>query len=206
MIIALVGAEQVGKDTFADILVKEYGFKKHSMADPIRDISNVVFPGWFKSNKDNGLEFVVDKDKVEPNTGICPREFMKWLGTEIFQVEFHKRFPKSSIPERSIWSEMCANKITRYQEQTNWIVPDVRFKHEAYKLAQLGCHFINLVPSTEYVNCGGNFQSQATYDIPFILENYPNTKIINDKSSGVDMLKEQVRELIQTISPMSSIN
>ena len=161
MIIALVGAERVGKDTFADILVNEYGFKKHSMADPIREISKVIFPGWFNPNKDNGLEFAVDKDNLEANSGICPREFMKWLGTDIFQIEFHKRFPSSCIPERSIWSEICANKITGcVGEQTNWVIPDIRFKHEAYKLSQLGCYFINIIPSTEYADNGGNFLGQ----------------------------------------------
>jgi len=200
MIIALVGAERVGKDTFADILVNEYGFKKHSMADPIREISKVIFPGWFNPNKDRGLEFVVDKDNIEPNSGICPREFMKWLGTDIFQIEFHKRFPSCLIPERCIWSEIGANKITGGDEQTNWVIPDVRFKHEAYKLSQLGCHFINLVPSTDYVNSGGNFQGQSTYDIPFIIQNYPTTKIINDKSSGIEVLKNSVNELIKSIT------
>jgi hypothetical protein len=198
MIIALIGAERVGKDTFADILVNEYGFKKHSMADPIREISKVIFPGWFM---ENGIDFALDKDNIEPGSGICPRDFMKWLGTDIFQIEFHKRFPSCCIPERSIWSEIGANKIIGSDKQTNWVIPDVRFKHEAHKLIQLGCHFINLVPSTEYASCGGNFYGQSTYDIPFILQNYPNTKIINDKTSGVEHLKKQVRELISGICP-----
>ena len=206
MIIALIGAERVGKDTFADILVNEYGFKKHSMADPIRDISKVIFPGWFNSGSDGRLEFVVDKDVLEPKSGICPREFMKWLGTDIFQLEFHKRFPDVSIPPRSIWSTICAEKITKTTHHdsmslsgsANWIIPDVRFKHEAEQLAQLGCHFINLLPSSDL--SGGGFQGQSTYDIPNILQTYPHTKIINDKAFGINHLNYQVEELINTIN------
>ena len=206
MIIALIGAERVGKDTFADILVNEYGFKKHSMADPIRDISKVIFPGWFNSGSDGRLEFAVDKDIVEPKSGICPREFMKWLGTDIFQLEFHRRFPDVSIPPRSIWSAICANKITKpatpdsmYSgSSANWIIPDVRFKHEAEQLAQLGCQFINLVPSSEL--SGGRFQGQSTYDIPDILQTYPHTRIVNDKALGITHLNYQVEELINAIA------
>jgi hypothetical protein len=198
MIIALIGAERVGKDTFADILVNEYGFKKHSMADPIREISKVIFPDWFNPSSDKGLEFGVDKDNIEPNSGICPREFMKWLGTDIFQIEFHKRFPSINIPERSIWSSICANKIITGPEQTNWVIPDVRFKHEAHKLSLLGCHFINIVPSSDFTS--NKFNGQSTYDIPFILHNYSNTKIINDKSGGIDHLKILVSEFITSIS------
>ena len=199
MIIALIGAERVGKDTFADILVNEYGFKKHSMADPIREISKVIFPEWFNHCSDKGLEFNVDKDSIEPNSGICPREFMKWLGTDIFQIEFHKRFPSINIPDRSIWSSICAKKIITGSEQTNWVIPDVRFKHEAHKLSQLGCHFINLVPSNDLTY--NWYNGQSTYDIPYILQTYPNTKIINNKSTGVTHLKLQVSEFITSISP-----
>lgn len=197
MIIALIGAERVGKDTLADILVNEYGFKKHSMADPIREISRVIFPEWFNTSGCQ-LDFSIDKDSIEPNSGICPREFMKWLGTDIFQIEFHKRFPSINIPDRSIWSSICANKIITDSEQTNWVIPDVRFKHEAHKLSQLGCHFINLVPSNDLTY--NLFNGQSQYDIPYILQTYPNTKIINDKSSGVTHLKIKVNELITSIS------
>jgi hypothetical protein len=205
MIIALIGAERVGKDTVADILVSEYGFKKHSMADPIREISNIIFPQWF--NDDDKLEFAVDKDSVDPKSGICPRDFMKWLGTDIFQLEFHRRFPVAKIPQRSIWSSICANKITGIadsqvsgmSESANWVIPDVRFKHEAEQLAQLGCHFINLVPSTDLSDTG--FTGQSTYDIPYILQNYNCYKIVNDKSAadGLAKLRQNTAELISQI-------
>lgn len=189
MIIALVGAERVGKDVFADILVNEYGFQKHSMADPIREIAKVIFPAWFGDSMKP--EFVVNKDSVEPNTGICPRDFMKWLGTDVFQLEFHKRFPEvnnSNIPARSIWSTACVNRIrTNANLGSNWVIPDVRFKHEAEQLAQLGCIFINLVHGD--TNSVGQ---QSTYDIPYILETYPHTKIINDKSLGMEVFRKQI--------------
>lgn len=193
MIIALIGSERVGKDTFAEILVNEYGFKKHSMADPIRDIAQIIFPNWFSNSGDSKTEFVIDKDIVEPSSGICPRDFMKWLGTDIFQLEFHKRFPDINIPERSIWSTICANKIINSALYENWIIPDVRFKHEAAGLAQLGCIFINLVSSNTHLSTPSN---QSSYDIPYILETYQHDKIVNDKSAGILKLRELIAKLM----------
>lgn len=190
MIIALVGAERVGKDVFANILVNDYGFQKHSMADPIRDIAQVIFPGWFDDS--TKPEFVVDKDSMEPSTGICPRDFMKWLGTDVFQLEFHKRFSDVNIQPRSIWSAICANRITADSARgTDWVIPDVRFKHEAQQLAQLGCIFINLVPGAT-----NSFGRQSSYDIPYILDTYPYTKIINDKILGIEELRKQITEFM----------
>jgi len=194
MIIALIGAERVGKDVFADILVNEYGFHKHSMADPIREIAQVIFPGWFNYTVGKNPEFVVDKDCVEPSTGICPRDFMKWLGTDIFQLEFHQRFPGVNIKPRSIWSTICANKITSGCERAeNWVIPDVRFKHEASQLAQLGCIFINLVS-----NVPNSVGDKSSYDIPYILDNYLHTKITNNKSLGIDELRKQIIQFMMT--------
>ena len=187
MIIALVGSERVGKDTFADILVEEYGFKKHSMADPIREIAQVIFPNWFSSYGDSKTEFGIDKDCVEPSSGICPRDFMKWLGTDIFQLEFHKRFPDVNIKPRSIWSTICADRIASSSSHDNWIIPDVRFKHEAADLAQLGCVFINLVPGDH--NPLVVVSNQSSYDIPYILETYKHTKVVNDKTAGISELR-----------------
>lgn len=205
MIIALIGAERVGKDTFADILVSEYGFKKHSMADPIREISNIIFPHWFmlKSDTNSSAEFTVDKDSLDQKSGICPRDFLKWLGTDIFQLDFHQRFPDAAIPQRSIWSSICAEKIINSNSQDseiglcNWVIPDVRFKHEAEQLGRLGCHFINLVPSCSPSDDG--LLGQSTYDIPYILETYKCYKIVNNKTAGIPELRKNISELLSQI-------
>jgi hypothetical protein len=182
MYIGIIGCERVGKDTFADILVCEYGFKKYSMADPIREIAQVIFPHW--------QQLGVDKDLIDSQTGIRPRDFMKWIGTDIFQLAFHTRFPDSEISPRCMWSSICGNRI-RSDPSANWVIPDIRFKHEAEELIQLGGTLINLY--SDYTN---ENESQSSYDIPYILSNFKYESICNNKTDGMDSLKNKIAQFI----------
>ena len=187
MYIGIIGRERVGKDTFADILVSEYGFKKHSMADPIREIANVIFPHWQHPD--------VDKDLIDSQTGIRPRDFMKWLGTDIFQLAFHNRFPDSEISPRCMWSAICGGRI-RADPDSNWVIPDIRFKHEAEEIVYLGGILINLYSDNTNEN-----DTQSSYDIPYILSNFKYESICNNKTDGIDSLKNKITQLITRVAP-----
>jgi hypothetical protein len=184
MYVGIIGRERVGKDTFADILVTEYGFKKHSMAEPIRDIAHIIFPHWQNP--------MVEKDVVDSVSGIRPRDFMKWLGTDIFQIAFHEKFPNATIRPRCIWSSICGDRICA-DSSSNWVIPDIRFKHEAEELQRLGGILINLYNDSSDSHC--NSSNQSSYDIPFILENFQHVSICN-KHDGIDKLKTQVHEFM----------
>jgi len=56
-IICLSGLRGTGKDTFGDILVKEYNYKKIALADPLREICSKVFRV--------PIEDFLDRDKKE---------------------------------------------------------------------------------------------------------------------------------------------
>ena len=107
IIIGLVGVERSGKDTIADYLVSNHNFKKHNMADPIREIAKIMF--------DWPVELLTGpaKDVVDSVTGIKPRDFFTWFGTDIAQFAIYKQFPAldSSIPPRTIWARAMASFI-----------------------------------------------------------------------------------------------
>ena len=86
MIIGLVGNEHVGKDTIANYLCKIYNFRKYSLADPIKEIAHTVF-NWSEHQLNGKL-----KDNLDEETGIVPREFFKWIGTDVFQYAIHEKF------------------------------------------------------------------------------------------------------------------
>jgi hypothetical protein len=129
MLIGIIGLKRSGKDTLANYLIQNYNFEKISAADPIKDISRILFPHW-----DESIIETNKKDEVEPITGIIPRELFKWIGTDIFQYSIYDKFPqlKEYIPPRNIWVNIMEQK---YKEITkkgkNVIVPDIRFVHEA---------------------------------------------------------------------------
>ena len=147
MLIGLVGIERCGKDTIADYLVSNYNFTKYNLADPIKKIAKIMF-NWSHDQLYND-----DKDKVDPNTQINPREFFNWFGTDIAQFHIYDKFPElgneDSIGPRRLWSNAMQNYILEKQklygvDNTNIIIPDIRFIHEADDLRKLGGILIHI--------------------------------------------------------------
>jgi hypothetical protein len=189
IIIGIIGTEGAGKDTLADHLVAEYGFLKYSMAQPIKDIARIMF-GW-SDELLNGRT----KDLVDPVTGIKPREFFKWFGTDIAQHEIHSRFPGLLIPPREMWVHSMRQFIGAQQNKVQpttrrisispktkpyhstlrairnnpvrVIIPDIRFLHEAKAIRELGGILIHL--TTPYAPL-----QASQYDIPTLTDHTTN--------------------------------
>ncbi len=185
IIIGIIGTEGAGKDTLADHLVAEYGFLKYSMAQPIKEIARIMF-GW-SDEVLNGRT----KDLVDPVTGIKPREFFKWFGTDIAQHEIHSRFPELQIPQREMWvhsmRQFVAAQINNVRPTTRRIsispdtkpfystlrairnnpvriiIPDIRFIHEARAIRELGGILVHLTTPSLPNQC-------PQYDIPTLTD------------------------------------
>jgi hypothetical protein len=185
IIIGIIGTEGAGKDTLADHLVANYGFVKYSMAQPIKEIARIMF-GW-SDELLNGRT----KDLVDPVTGIKPREFFKWFGTDIAQHKIHTQFPGLLIPPREMWVHSMKAFVATQQTSTlpatrrisilpdtkpfystlrairnnpvRVIIPDIRFIHEARAIRELGGILIHLTTpnSPEQV---------SQYDIPTLTD------------------------------------
>lgn len=179
MIIGLLGNNRSGKDTIADYLVKNYNFKKYAFADQIKRVSKEVF-GW-------NDETINHKDELDTSTGIVPRKFFEWFGTDVMQHGFTTSFPDSNIPPNSIWAYSVLKQIhddmNKYKALNyNIIITDFRFKHE-YALFMDRIPEIKLFTVTRYIPGVVEWQ----YDIlHIILEmehmNVPNYNIVNNGS------------------------
>lgn len=195
IIIGLIGQERVGKDTFADYICQRYQFKKYSLAQPIKEISKIMF-GW----DDNKL-YGIDKDIVDTKLGIKPREFFTWFGTEIGQYALHQKFPNLQITERSIWSLSMDNWI-KEQIKLNpnglIVIPDVRFCHEVDILNKYNTILININKTTNLL--GYNQVSNNNYELNDIIEKYTITYEINNNST-LQNYKNEITKLINKINP-----
>lgn len=125
MIIGLIGNTRVGKDTIADYLVDNYEFTKFSFANQIKNVAREIF-GWNEEQLDGHKKDIPDK-----TTGIIPREFFKWMGTDVMQYDFHDKFALCNILNRSIWAYSLLNSIQQYIDRNeNIVITDFRFMHE----------------------------------------------------------------------------
>lgn len=169
LVICLTGAERVGKDTVADYLVSKHGFRKYSVADPMKQAAQMILG--LTDEQVHGPA----KDELDPVLGIVPRDFIIWFGTDICRKQMHERFPDLRIPHGTVWAAKMARWIrqqlldaTAEYRQARIVIPDIRFLAETDVLATIPDAKLVLVTRE-------NDRPLMKYDIPAILSN-PSTR------------------------------
>ncbi len=107
LILGLAGQKRVGKDTFADYLVKNYGFMKLAFAEPIKRIACTVF------NLDYDKLDDLDKEAIMPEYGISLRQFYQKFGTELMRNDLYNHLPEleAKVPKHYIWIHNLLQRI-----------------------------------------------------------------------------------------------
>ena len=138
MIIGICGFESSGKDTVAEYLIKEYGFKRLSFASTIKDIVAIMF-NWSRDK----LEGLTKEDRewreqIDPwwSTSLkmpylSPRYVLRYFGTDLFRAHFHP----------NIWVKIIENKLNKYN---NIVISDCRFKNEINMILKYGGKIIHI--------------------------------------------------------------
>ena len=138
--IVLVGKKRAGKDTIADWLVENHGYRKVALADRIKEVlsnnSNIPLEMFYDGDReklDYYEQFVKDvftKSLIElglptefkiPSQMYSIRTMMQYFGTEVVQ-NINKLFWCKQIP--------VDEKV---------VISDVRFEHELNYFESLGC-------------------------------------------------------------------
>lgn len=123
MIIGLSGYARSGKDTVAELLVLNYGFKRLAFADGIREALLALNPILFDGTRLNelvgmyGWEIAKGKDEV--------RRLLQVMGTEVGR----------KLINEDVWVWLLFNKINTDERI---VIPDVRFPNEARMIEQQG--------------------------------------------------------------------
>jgi hypothetical protein len=138
MIIAICGFQGAGKDTIADILIKNYGFIKLSFAGAVKDIASIVF-GWDREMLEGStpesrkIREIVDPwwaEKLQiPN--LSPRYVLQYFGTDLFRNHFH----------RDIWLRIIERKLNSHP---NIVITDCRFPNEIQLMKSYEAKLINV--------------------------------------------------------------
>jgi len=133
MIIGITGLIGSGKGTVADILVDEHNYIKLSFADKLKDGVATVF-GWDRAMLEGDSvesrewrETVDEFWTKETGREITPRLVLQEFGTDCMRNGFYD----------GIWVSLVKQEIINNPE-TNYVVPDVRFKNEIDVINNLG--------------------------------------------------------------------
>lgn len=160
LILGLVGQKRVGKDTFADYLVENYGFVKLAFADPIKQITSIVF------NLDYNKLESMDKEAIMPEYGVSLRKFYQIFGTELMRNDLYNRLPELAykVPKNYIWINNLFKKIDKYREKgyNKFIISDVRFMDELNAVSDIGGKLIKIVRPDLNTNNVDNHSSETT--------------------------------------------
>lgn len=132
MIIGMCGLIGTGKDTVADVLVREYNFKKISFADKLKDGVATVF-GWnrdmLEGKTDESRKWREATDKFwseEVGKDITPRLILQLFGTDCMRNGFFD----------GIWVSLVKQEILAYPDN-HYVIPDVRFENEAQMIKSI---------------------------------------------------------------------
>ena len=181
IIIGIIGDNRVGKDTFANELVKLSGFKTIAFADPVKDVLRVMF------NFNEDQLYGNSKEIIDSRWNITPREAMTKLGTEFMQFDVYKYLPglRETIPERTFWAHKIIQQIDN-DKHNNYIITDIRFNHELTTINQY-CTSNNTIlyivkiirPNNPYITQVDKLHLSRA-EINIIPEEYITHTIIND--------------------------
>lgn len=126
MIIGIQGLIGSGKDTIANYLVEQYGFKRIAFADKLKDILSVMF-GWDRKL----IEGDTPASRLWRNQidhwwasklnipDFTPRMALQQIGTDLIRNHFHSDF----------WIIQVEKELEQ-NPNTNFVVCDLRFENE----------------------------------------------------------------------------
>ena len=141
MIIGICGLQSSGKDTIGDYLINNYGFKKFSFAETLKDIISILF-GWDRKK----IEGITLEDRLwreQPDIwwskelniqDFSPRYAMQFIGTDLFRKYF----------KNDIWVIILKKKILEYSQSTNIVITDCRFLNEINMIRDCGAQIIHV--------------------------------------------------------------
>lgn len=150
MHIAVIGPMASGKTTCAEHLVQEMGYKRISLADPIKWVVNSLGTGGTPSDiyyrhlhpyikpelsSEDQVKFinVISETKKIPHEEPKPRKRLQYLGTEGGREQIRD----------TIWIDILLGRVLAEPDQ-KFVVDDVRFKNELSYLHDAGFYTIKL--------------------------------------------------------------
>jgi hypothetical protein len=139
MIVGFVGLIGSGKDTAADLLVNDFGFKRDSFANSLKDAVSKIFH-WDRdmlqglSTESRAWREEVD-DWWAERLGIphlTPRWVLQFFGTDVCRDYF----------SNDIWVASLERKLM--QSKDNVVISDVRFANEIHAIKDAGGTIVRL--------------------------------------------------------------
>lgn len=180
-VVGMIGRKRSGKDSFASVLVEEFGFTKVAFADPLREAALDLDP-------------IVHVQTVDqPDYPGCDPELVVARLSEIVR-DFGWEKAKDGYPEVRRILQYLGTEVVRKREPDFWIrraeetirkingpvvVTDVRFENEAELVKALGGHTVRVLRS--------GFASDDPHPSEVALDHYAEDHTVLNRSTVAEL-------------------
>lgn len=182
-IVGFSGYARAGKDTAAEVLIKEFGFTKIAFADKLREVLYALNPVvGFRTYPAGGMSNKLLKDVIddigwesykESEYGPEIRRLIQRMGTEAGR----------NILGQNIWVDSA---FTNVESDARIVITDVRFPNEAQAVVSRGGMVIR-------INKTGNSPANS-HPSENALDDWPFNLIVENHST-LDVFKDKIRNL-----------
>lgn len=194
MIIALSGYGGAGKDSVADVLVEEYGFKRFAWADTLRMAASALNPIVGISDQGTLLRYddVIELVGYNDAKFLYPevRNLLQRLGTQVGR----------NLISDTVWIDATMSRIKREcSPGSNIVITDTRFTNEADLIKQQSPSGFVVRVSRAGVGPAGDHISEIElddYDFDYVLI---NDGTLEDLKTSVDDLLEFTKDYFRNL-------
>lgn len=174
IIIGTTGKKFNGKDTIADYIVEKYGFIKISFAEPLKQVSKILF------NFSDDQLYGNLKEHDDNYWKVTPRLVFQWLGTDIIRDKM-----KEIVPwvHNNFWIEhmkMSINNLYKQNKDVKIIISDVRFINEANLIKNYN-NFVNVVIKVHRDSVNNNIDNHISETNIDLINNF-DYLVVNNSS------------------------
>lgn len=150
-LVGLIGKKRVGKDTFAAVLVEEFGFARVAFADPLKEMALTIDPviGWYANNGSAvhmRLDTAVALRGWEEAKDVYPeaRRFLQRLGDGVrqFDPEFWVR---AGMRKARALRRGGSDAAVVFGPGQPVVITDVRYPNEADAIRDAGGVLVRIV-------------------------------------------------------------
>lgn len=175
-LVGLIGKKRVGKDTFAAVLVEEFGFARVAFADPLKEMALTIDP-WVDNDLGSPLglsQVVAQMGGWERTKDQIPevRRFLQRLGDGVrqFDPEFWVR-----AGMREVYNTRGSRDMKMWQHVDNprpVVITDVRYPNEADAIREAGGTLVRIVrPGVDDGDAHASETALDGYDADILINN-----------------------------------
>lgn len=219
MIIGILGVAGAGKDTAADFLVRDHGFTKVALADPLKRLARDVFAFtddqlWGPSAARNAPDeryprdhsyAYIDADNDLYECASCGDRIVDWQAEKVIGVGGCFLTPRYALQTLGTeWGRHCYSNVwveyaLRVAGQLyNAVVSDLRFKNEVDAFRKAGAKLIRIVrPGAGLAGSAGRHVSEAEQES--IPDSAFDAIIVNDGT--LEDLERKMRAFVDASAP-----